>query len=330
MPTSTVFNDIIESSGRRDFKRGDKKAELVRLMNDAQLLLDLEVFEYRKNKAVLPIPIYEGQWHVKTQKNIAILDGKIIKSDGSWSRLLFDRYTRDDIIALYGEEPNNIVSHTGTIAINATGDVTGTNTVIDDDGVVADTLMLLPNTSGGLYLLIDTVTDNTNWTVTEANGDAYSSGVLTGQVFYVYGTGATRGIPLYCAPDIIRIAPGSPIIPLSQGTENLVGTDCTTYEGLILYPPANADYTLSLTGYWLSAELVYNSSTDTETFWTTTAHRQLLKYKVLWLLEGDHRNTTGQRDREEMLKGMMKDIRRNYFVNKSENLGSQQKRVSMY
>jgi hypothetical protein len=135
---------------------------------------------------------------------------------------------------------------------------------------------------------------------------------------------ATAGAPEYYAPAVLRPFPDTTVAADIAGfydIEDLIlhvaiaGTGHWTYNGIVVMPPADGTYTLSLWGLFYSPTLLATLSgstwTQTKSFWTEE-HPETLLMAALYKLEVFYRNTEGAKDwsgamKEDML-GMDHDF----------------------
>ena len=82
------------------------------------------------------------------------------------------------------------------------------------------------------------------------------------------------------------------------GLMDVVATGHQTYNGLVLMPPSDSDYSIEVVGHFYSAEL---SADDDSTFWTEQ-HPTLLYAATMREIEKIHRNTAGRADWEQAIQ----------------------------
>ena len=119
--------------------------------------------------------------------------------------------------------------------------------------------------------------------------------------------------PVYYAPAILRPYPDTTVAADVAGLydiEDLIlyeatgGTGHWTYNGIIILPPPDIAYTLSLWGLFysptLSATLSGSTWTQTKSFWSEE-HPDTLLLAALYKLEAFYRNTEGAKDWQNAL-----------------------------
>lgn len=117
-----------------------------------------------------------------------------------------------------------------------------------------------------------------------------------------------RGTPAYYAPGVFRPAPDTTVAADVAGfydIEDLIlhvvsgNTGHWTYNGILLMPPPDVAFTISLWGLFyspaLSATLAGSTWTQTKSVWTE-CYADTLLYAALYKLETMYRNTEGAKD----------------------------------
>lgn len=152
--------------------------------------------------------------------------------------------------------------------------------------------------------------------ITTAEGlRAYYAGKLTD---------ATVGTPSVCAPAVLRPYPDTTkaidVVGLYD-IEDLIlyesdlSTGHWTYNGIVIMPPPDQAYTISIWGLFysptLSATLSGSTWTQTKSFWSEV-HPETLLLAALYKLEAFYRNTEGAKDWQTALdvdlRGMDNDF----------------------
>lgn len=315
---SSVLSQIVSCSGRKDWETGAGRTALISLVNSAQTLLDVQALEFKKSKAVKVVKLYAGMYFATFTKAFSIDKVWISNSEG-FSEVDMKSYTRGELRELFEKDGNLIVTHVGTVGIAVDGVCTGTGTTVEDDGLVEGDIVVLPNLGGGKWYLVESVTSNTVFKIQDMDESAYGDGVQTAQYFYGMQTGVTRGAPIYGALNIVRIAEGTEMPLPDVDTADLITGDCL-YDGILLYPPADGNYTLRLEGVFASPVLV--NDTDIS-YWTEYANGIVLVNKTLELHEGLYmRNDTGKNSYKIEVEGLLKDVRKVFYKQISDVHGN--------
>jgi len=327
MSVQNVVTLICDMSGRQDMARTGSvaQAKLIAYINAASRMLDREVWNFKRSKAVKLIKLYPGMYFVTFEYARSIDEVWVANADGLTELDITSYSLRRMRSELYGQEPANIVSRDGTITVDGDGNVTGTDTQVDTDGVVSGDIMVMPNVNGGTWTLIDTVVSDTEWSVTDMDGEAYSGGAqASAQYFYILNAGAIeRGTPTYGAINIIRVAPGtSRPLPLYDSVDLVDDNDLR--DGILLYPPPDQEYTLRLEGDFYSGEL--SALTDSN-YWTEVDDGMVLAFRTMQLMEGILRNMTGAKGYKIELQDMVDGIKRNFIAQRSATIGRRQRRI---
>jgi hypothetical protein len=113
----------------------------------------------------------------------------------------------------------------------------------------------------------------------------------------------TGGWPKYYAPAQLRMAPDTTVQQGNQaeviaGFLDVAGSGSETYNGIILMPPANDNYTIEVVGKFYSKEL----SSDTDLNFWSEVHPEVLLMAAQRSIEVFHRNTAGVQDWEGAIK----------------------------
>jgi len=128
----------------------------------------------------------------------------------------------------------------------------------------------------------------------------------------------TTGDPAYYSPAVIGLAPEQATLTAVGGAspytdeftydfEDLTFGDHWRYNGILIAPPADAAFTVSILGKWYSLRL----STDTsKTFWTEV-HEDILVLASCMMLERFYRNTQGVNDYKVEIIDSLNDIDKN-------------------
>ena len=212
---------VVDASGRQDLSTPSGETTLITYINAAQLFLDLKTWNFKKTKAIEVIALSAGQYFVSFKYARAI-DQVSVSDSVSTTNVDLNTYTRSELrLQKYGQNPTNILSSDGTIAITSggvvtgisttiirtlsdagtvaidgAGNVTGTLTTISADGAVVGDIMYLATTPA-LTLKIGSITSDTAWTVLDSDGSAYSGGSIGGgKSYYIItdgGNGVTSG-----------------------------------------------------------------------------------------------------------------------------------------
>jgi len=123
----------------------------------------------------------------------------------------------------------------------------------------------------------------------------------------------TTGEPTYYAPVGIRLSPEIDRMSAGEITTvtdwaHIIVDPSYEYNAVMFYPPADASYTLEITGLFYSPEL----EADTETSYFATVHPEILLMAANRQLEIDYRNTAGVKDWEAAIQseiiGLGKDL----------------------
>ena len=127
----------------------------------------------------------------------------------------------------------------------------------------------------------------------------------------------TRGQPLYYSP--INIRPFPELIDTSLFNQPWLFNDLMTsghyyFNGLLLMPPADANYTLDIWGLFYSDVLVNDAD---ESYWTEV-HPLLLVNAAMYRLECIYRNTEGQRDLMASIELDLMDITKDVIEEDAE------------
>lgn len=331
MALTAVEALIVDASGRQDLTTPSGRDRLITYINAAQVFLDLKTWNYKKSRAAEIISLSAGQHFVSFRYANAI-DKVYVTDSVSTTEVDIQTYTHSELrLTKYGQEPSTIKSTAGTVTVAQTGaTATGTNTTISADGVVSGDIMFIPNVNeGGLWLQVDTVSSDTSWSVLDKDGTAYSGGnITTNEYFYIISEGSiTWGRPVFGAENLIRTAPGTsaPLPALdTMGLISKAGSEALI-DGLLLFPPPDADYTLRIEGYFLTQPL--DKTTNTVSFWTEHAGGIPLATMTLQLLEGiQMRNATGAKGYKEELADFLLDTKREAIAQKSYMLGKKMRR----
>jgi hypothetical protein len=114
-----------------------------------------------------------------------------------------------------------------------------------------------------------------------------------------------NGIPVnYCSlilnlePDQIDLTTLNYTNTFTQDVEDILFSNTAShhlYSGILILPPVDGIYTISVLGRFWSPPLYPNADDDLETFWTV-AHPDTLILAGMFSLEGFYRNTEGQKD----------------------------------
>lgn len=124
-------------------------------------------------------------------------------------------------------------------------------------------------------------------------------------------SGLTQAQPVYYAPAVLNLAPTQQGITsevysstFTYAYEHVMfadkaeeGNTLPHYDGIVLAPPSNATYTISILGAWYSRELLKDEDSS---FWTVR-HPDLLIRASMLELEGYNRNSQGYRDLESVV-----------------------------
>lgn len=322
MSLELVISDIIENTGRRDFETESGRIRLIRKINAAQVMLDADIVNFPKSDAVLTFTLFPGQYFLTFRYLLTLHHVTIATSEGL-SEIDLHTYDYHNLRMLLGKDGNSIQSHDGTISFDGAGNGTGVGTTLDTDGVIAGSILVMPYVGGGVWLLVNTIADDTNFTVTQMDGSSYI-GEDENQNFYAMGTGVTRGTPTYAALNRIRLAPGT-MQPLPDlDTADLVGNSQIAYDGLLIYPPPSVESTIRITGRFISNPL--SSGTDVS-FWTEEMGGEALINKTQWLLEGSQmRNMTGAKGYDEIVEKVISGTKKTMIARRSDMIGSKIRR----
>jgi hypothetical protein len=128
---------------------------------------------------------------------------------------------------------------------------------------------------------------------------------------YSYGkklSEVTQGAPAIYAPAVLRPYPDTTVAATVAGfydIEDLIlytagtGTGHWTYNGIVVMPPPDSTYTISVWGLFYSPTLLATLAgatwTQTKSFWTEE-HPETLLLAALYKLEVFYRNTEGAKD----------------------------------
>ncbi len=156
MSLATIKTKIIRSSGRKNYETSAGSAILTDLVNVAQVLLDDEVWNFRKSRAVKVIQLVAGMYFASFTYARRIERVTVVNADGL-TELDLNTNSLEELRQAYAGDANTVVSHTGTITLKTTGDVVAKLTSMKDDLIVTGQILFLPNSDGGLWLLLDVV-----------------------------------------------------------------------------------------------------------------------------------------------------------------------------
>lgn len=127
-------------------------------------------------------------------------------------------------------------------------------------------------------------------------------------LFNIVPGDTTEDIPVYYAPISILSAEN---ITLDQSSyysnwSNFQVNENYDFDGLLLYPQANVDFTLEITGNFYSPKL---TETRSNNYWSVK-HSDLVISAAMYKLDTQYRNVMGA---ESALKTLMVEVRELYF-----------------
>lgn len=108
---------------------------------------------------------------------------------------------------------------------------------------------------------------------------------------------------VYSTVALMQAAVDASTAPFTADFQNVLAESAFTQRGLLFGPPADAVYTLSVTGFFFSK---FTADTDI-TYWSSQ-HPELSLFATLFMMEAFHRNSTGMRDWENAMGPFIRGI----------------------
>lgn len=127
----------------------------------------------------------------------------------------------------------------------------------------------------------------------------------------------TNGVPQYYAPAILRLGPSQSDLTDSSYTDeftydeqSIMFSDHYSYNGIILMPPVDNTYTVTLIGDFFSETLENDSD---RSYWSAQ-YPDLLIYAAMYSIEKFYRNSQGVKDMKAIIDDELRGISHDYIA----------------
>jgi len=160
------------------------------------------------------------------------------------------------------------------------------------------------------------------FTATDTTPDVWTDSLLRRVSYNI-----SPSVPIYYAPCIIRMSPqtSSNIPPSTYDFGDVMFGHSSSYNSILLMPPPNGLYTLSVIGDFMPAPMIDDDDTN---FWSEV-YPDLLIQAAMLKIEQCYRNTEGARDMETALKNSLMSIEADSIVGDVHNADTMKRTIDV-